>query len=183
MVIDTENNGALQIVFCGDRHDHPFGTRFEVDFELVELTESAGALNDIVNSQLAPGKLRGVLLTEYFEWIFVDNHRIPMETDLARVNPVDTVIFEDVGKILWGGQIVNRHHIKVPVHLRNPRHHSTDAAETINGNFWSGHHIPPFVQFSESSIGSSDPSPNKGANRPQSFIEMLLLPANVLLWH
>src|SRR5512135_649463 len=58
---------------------------------------------------------------------------------------MDTVIPEGISKLFRPTQIVDRHDIKVAAHFGDSQDRPTYPAETVNGNSWHCHTIPPVV--------------------------------------
>ena len=139
VVIDPQHYGAVEVVPGGHRHDDPSSSSVQVMLQLMDAQELAGAVNNIIHAQGAPGEFGRISLAEDLKGIVVNHHGITVEAHFTRVHPMDAVILEEIGEVLRVGEIVDGHHIKVATHFGNPGDDASNTTETIDSNFWYSH--------------------------------------------
>src|SRR5690606_29820174 len=113
--------------------------RFQMRFQLVHFPEPAGALHDVVDAEILPGKLGGIRLREHLEGIAVDDDLLASQLDGALVLVMHAVEAERVRQMLRFGEIVDRDDVEMFAQLGDPSNDAADAAESVDGDPRYGH--------------------------------------------
>ena len=98
--------------------------------------ELAGALEDVVNAELAPGELGGVAAVEELDVLAVDDEVAVDYLDAAVELTVDGVVLGGVSELL-GGLIggVDGDYLDVVTHDACAENQAADTSEAIDANF------------------------------------------------
>jgi hypothetical protein len=98
------------------------------------VTEDAGALEDNIDAQLAPGKVGGVALGHVLDLLAVDDEVAVAGRDLALEGAVGRIILQQVGHNIDIGQVVDSNELDLGVFDSNSEHIASDTAETVDTN-------------------------------------------------
>ena len=117
----------------GRGDDDLLGAAGQVGRGLRALGEEAGALDDHVDADVAPGQVRGVALGEDLDLLVVHVDVVVVRVDVARVAPERRVVVEQVRERPGVGDVVHRHDLDVRLaERRRPEDVPPDAAEPVD---------------------------------------------------
>ena len=103
------------------------------------IREETGGLNDDVNPQLAPGKIRRIPLGEGLDLLAAHLYGVIVVGDFFGEASEDGVVFQEVGKGLVVSEVVDGNHLEVSAGC-NERAEvvASNAAEAVDSNL-DGH--------------------------------------------
>ena len=144
VVVDAQHAGQVGTVLGRSAEDHPLGTGPQVGVVAgLELAvffpfatgEKAGAFDDHVDLQVAPGELGRVAFGQGPDFLAVDDDVFVVEADLAGITAVGAVVFEQHGQRFVVGQIVDGDDLELRAAAHQiPEHQPADPAKTVNRN-------------------------------------------------
>ena len=98
MVHAIDEHGGL--VLGGSAHEHELGARVQMSLDALFGEELAGALNDVVNAQLAPAQIFGIAAVEQQDGLAVDDQVILIVLDGSFPLAVNGVVHEVISQHL-----------------------------------------------------------------------------------
>ena len=136
LLIDAVNDG-LQIVASGSGDDNLLGASVDVGLALRLGGVEAGALQNNVHADLAPGQILGVLLSIDLDGLAVDSDGILTGGDLIGqgVAALSGVVLQQMGQHSGAGQVVDRHDLITLSAKHLTESQTADAAKAIDSNF------------------------------------------------
>ena len=123
------------VVLGGGGHHHMLGTGGDVAGSLLLGQEQTGGFDDVLGAHLGPGQVGGVTLGKHGDGSAVDDDGVLGAADLAGELAVHGVIFQHIGQIVSGTQIVDAHDLDLGVVHAAAHDHTADTAETIDTDF------------------------------------------------
>ena len=129
-------NDGLQVVASGSGDNHLAGASLDVSHGLVLLGEEAGALQNHVNTQLAPGQLSGVGLGIDGDLLAVHGDRgVVALHSVALVTALSGVVFQQVSQHSGAGQVVDRNDLVALSAEHLTESQTANTTEAIDSNF------------------------------------------------
>ena len=123
------------IVLGGGGHHHVLGAGGDVTCGLLLGQEQTGGLDDVLRAHLGPGQVGGITLCKHGDGLAVDDDGALLAADLAGELAVHRIVFQHIGQIVSGTQIVDTHDLDLGVVHAAAHDHAADAAETIDTDF------------------------------------------------
>src|SRR5487761_2302504 len=117
--------------------------------------EESGALEDDVDAERAPRKLRRVALREHADSVAVDDHRVAVHGNVAREFAVHGVVSRQMRIGFWAAEVVDRDDrdvVLLAVLVMRSQYVAADAAVTVDGDL-DRHGSSPEVVKSGLAIG------------------------------
>src|SRR5690606_38272651 len=109
---------------------------------ILGLGETTGRLDDDIDAELDPGKLRWVSLLEHADARAVDDNVVTVGDDLAVENAEHRIVLEQVRKGVVIGEVVYRDHLEVGAESsKRSVVRAADAAKPIDSDLY-GHKSP-----------------------------------------
>ena len=151
-VVDAHDDSDV-FALGGGGNDDFFATGGDVALGFVGLGEESGGFDDKIDPQIFPGKSgRAFLHGEALDFMAVDDEDVIfrygrrgfLAANLALVATLDGVVFDQVGEVVGGNEIVHRHHVEFfsqqALLAECSEDQSANAAESINRDFVFGSH-------------------------------------------
>ena len=137
VVVDIVNDGG-QVVASGSGDDDLLGTGIDVSLSLSLGSVEASALQDNVNTQLAPGQLGSVGLCVNGNLLAVNNDVVFASLDnvaLSSIVALGGVVLQQVSQHLGGGQVVDGNDLEALCAEHLTESQTADTAKAIDCNF------------------------------------------------
>ena len=139
LVVDVVDDGG-QIVACGSRDDDLLSACVDVSLSLSLGAVEAGALQDNVDTQLAPGQLGSVSLSVDGQLLAVDDDVVlasldSVSTEGSSVSALGGVILQQVSQHLGRGQVIDSDNLKTLSTEHLTESQTADTAEAVDSNF------------------------------------------------
>ena len=97
--------------------------------------KNAGAFDDDIDAEFAPGELGRVAFFEHFDTFAVDDDCIVVVLNGAVKSAVSAVVLQQRGQSFGVGQIVDREHFEFTRPRRhNAKYQSSDPPKAVNAN-------------------------------------------------
>src|SRR5699024_4820114 len=133
-IVDTVGEGDIGTLRGGADEDL-LGSRVEVGAGLVGLREAAGGFEGDVDVELAPGQLRGILLSVDLDRLAIDDDRVVGGLDGVVETAERGVELQQPGEIRDGAEVIDGHDFEFTAALdQGPKGVASDAAETVDSN-------------------------------------------------
>ena len=140
LLVDGVDNG-LQVVACGSRDDDLLGASLDVSHALLLAGVEAGALQNDINVQLAPGSILCVLDSVDLDLLAVNDDGILGSldgvlafADLAAERTLSSIVLQQVSQHLGAGQVVDCDDL-VTLSIKHLTESQTaNTTETIDSN-------------------------------------------------
>ena len=138
IVVDLGNNGG-QVVASGSGDDDLLGTGIDVSLGFSLRHIEAGALQDDINTQLAPGQLSGIGLGIDGDDLTVDDDAVLPSLDTVRAkgqraSTLSGLELQQVRQHLGRGQVVDSDNLEALSTEQLPEGLTADTTETIDSN-------------------------------------------------
>ena len=134
-LVDAENQSRDIRAGRRSRDDDLLGTGGDVLGGILRLGEATGGLDHDVDTELAPGEVRGVALLEHADGLAVDDDLLAVEFDGGVEAAGDGVVLEQVSEGLVIGEVVDRDDLEVtPLRQCCAEEVAADAAEPVDPN-------------------------------------------------
>jgi len=130
--VDAHHDNRVDRILRGHGQKHLPGARFNVHHALFFLAEHAGGFQHQRHAAFFPGQFGRVLDRRDFDFLTVDDDRILRALDVARVHTVDGVVFQQMGKRLRVGQVVDRLYVEVLVFHEQLEHVAANPPESVD---------------------------------------------------
>ena len=138
VVIDAHDDGDV-LVLGGSRDQDLLRACFQVGLGLGGIGEEAGGLDDDVNPQLAPGKVRRILLGECLDLLATDLDGVIVVGDFFGEASEDGVVLQEMGKGLVVSEVVDGNHLEISAGCdERAEVIASNAAEAVDSNL-DGH--------------------------------------------
>ena len=133
LVVDAhdEHGGA---VLGGGGHDDVLGAGVDVALGRLLGEEQAGGLYHILSAHLAPGQVGGDLLAENGDFAAVDDDGIVGVVHGALETAMHGVVFEHIGHVVGGEQVVDAHDFYVVMLQAGAENEAANAAESVDAD-------------------------------------------------
>jgi hypothetical protein len=131
---DAIYDGCNGLIFGWRRENNRTPTGLKVLLQVRALGEDTGALEDKLYAVLAPGDLGRVFLVEYGVLIVIDDDLPFVMADVMGIATVDSVVLEQVSKVIGGYQIVDRYQVEPGGLVDNLKGSSSDSTKSIDSN-------------------------------------------------
>ncbi len=102
---------------------------------LFRIGEKAGGLDDVIDTQVAPGDVGGVAMVENPHRLAVDAEPLLAGQHVFPVDAHHRIIFEEVGQDGVAAQVVDGDHFDIPkerILVQGPEDVAPDAAKTVD---------------------------------------------------
>ena len=136
-MIDAKDNRGIDVLATGRRDDHFLGTTLEMGRGLFLGGEKSGALEHDVDTEFAPGQLRGITVGENANPVTVDDHGIALDRHSAAEATMRSVELRQMRIGLGIAEIVDRNDLQVMLlatFIVGTQDVAADAAIAIDGN-------------------------------------------------
>ena len=134
LIVDTVGEGDIGTLRGGADEDL-LGSRVEVGAGLVGLREAAGGFEGDVDVELAPGQLRGILLSVDLDRLAIDDDRVVGGLDGVVETAERGVELQQPGEIRDGAEVIDGHDFEFTAAFdQGPKGVASDAAETVDSN-------------------------------------------------
>ncbi len=138
VMIHAIHDRRIDVLTAGSGNHHLLGAALEMPGRLRLAGKQTGALQDDVDAQVAPRKLRRIALSEHADAIAVHDHRVPVDGDFARKTPMHRVMAGEVRIGLGIAQVVERHDLHLARALaliKRAQDVAPDAAVPVDAHF------------------------------------------------
>ena len=140
LLVDGVDNG-LQVVACGSRDDDLLGASLDVSHALLLAGVEAGALQNDIDVQLAPGSVLCVLNSVDLDLLAVDDDGVLGSldgvlalADLAAERTLSSIVLQQVSQHLGAGQVVDCDDLVTLSIKHLTESQTTNTTETIDSN-------------------------------------------------
>ena len=160
VVVDAVDHRRVDVVAARRRDDDLLRAAREVRAGLRLAGEEAGALEDEVDAESAPGQLRGVALRQHLDAVAVDDHRVAVDRDRTGELAVGGVVAGQVGVGRGVTEVVDRHDLQFAGAARfveRAQHVASDAAVAVDAHL-DRHPYIPFLWSCLGQLASRLPS-------------------------
>ena len=147
LLVHGENDGG-QILAGGGGDNDLLSASLQVSFALFLAGVEAGALQNDVHVQLAPGAVGGVLLGVDLDFLAVHDdgvlgglNGVQVFADVAAVGTLSGIILQQVGQHSGAGQVVDSDHFIALSAEHLTESQTADTSKTVNRNF--NHYVVP----------------------------------------
>ena len=138
VVIDAHDDGDV-LVLGGSRDQDLLGAGVQVGLGLGGVGEETGGLNDDVDAQLTPGKVRRIPLGEGLDLLAADLDGVIVVGDFFGEASEDGVVLQEMGEGLVVSEIVDGNHLEVSAGCdKCAEVVAADAAKAVDSNL-DGH--------------------------------------------
>ncbi len=134
IVVDSEDDGLVDLVLGGDGEDHPLGAGIDVLLQRCPVTEHTCRLDHDVDLEVGPGESRRIALHQHLHLVLPDRHQTVLDGCLFLEPAHHRVVLEQVGEDVVVGEVVDGDHVEPGVVSGDddPEHCPADAAEAID---------------------------------------------------
>ena len=134
------NPEVAEAIASGSGDNDLLGASVDVSLSLSLGSVETGALQDNVDTQLAPGQLGSVSLSVDGDLLAVDNDVVlasldSVSTEGSSVSALSGVILQQVSQHLGGGQVVDSDNLKALSAEHLTESQTADTTKTIDSNF------------------------------------------------
>jgi hypothetical protein len=125
------------VVLGGSGHNHIFRTCFDVSLSFFLCEEEAGGFHDVFGTYCAPSDFCGVLAGGDTDVLAVDDEFALFEVVIygAFELTVHCVVFEHVGHVVYGQQVVDGNNLDVVTLDGGTEDKATDTSKAIDTDF------------------------------------------------
>ena len=134
-LVDAENDRRDVVTGGRSRHENFPGARGDVFARILGFREPPGRLDDDIDAQVAPGKIRGVTFFEHDERFAVDDDAVAVELDGRIQTPGDGVVLQEVSERLVVGEVIDRDDVELAALGEGCAEEvAADAAESVDSD-------------------------------------------------